>query len=65
MDGLFRLGDLDLPEALRRMKTETHRFIRHQYNWFRLTDERITWFDIENDVTEEASRLVAGFLQKD
>ncbi len=32
-----------LPEAVRRTKTSTHRFIRQQYTWFRLNDERIQW----------------------
>ena len=39
-------GELTLEEATQQIKTETHRLVRRQYNWFRLTDERIRWFDI-------------------
>lgn len=43
--GQFLLGELTLEEAVRRIKTATHRLIRHQYAWFRPSDERIHWFD--------------------
>jgi tRNA dimethylallyltransferase len=55
-------GQMELAEAVKQMKTETHRFIRHQYNWFRLTDERIKWFDIETDFFEGVGRLLSDFL---
>ena len=38
-------GDLPLDEAVQRIKYRTHRYARQQYNWFRLTDERIRWLD--------------------
>ena len=38
-------GKMTLEEAVYKMKTGTHRFIRHQYAWFRLKDERIRWFE--------------------
>lgn len=63
--GQYLRGELVLEEAVSQMKTETHRFIRHQYNWFRLTDERIKWFDIGTDFGEEAGRLVADFLREE
>ncbi len=28
------------------MKYETNRLARHQYAWFRLSDNRIHWFDL-------------------
>jgi len=46
--GQYLGRDLTLDEAVYKIKTGTHRFIRHQYAWFRLKDERIKWFDIEN-----------------
>ena len=46
-------GKADLESAVRKIKTETHRFVRHQYNWFRLSDERIRWFDIRDDDMEK------------
>ncbi len=39
-------GDVTLEEAVRRIKMDNHRFIRHQYAWFRSADARIHWFDI-------------------
>ncbi|OGO41289.1 MAG: tRNA (adenosine(37)-N6)-dimethylallyltransferase MiaA [Chloroflexi bacterium RBG_16_58_8] len=40
-------GELSREDAVNKIKTGTHRFIRHQYAWFRLNDARIHWFDIE------------------
>jgi tRNA dimethylallyltransferase len=37
-------GETSLSSAVERIKMETHRFARHQYAWFRLSDPRITWF---------------------
>ncbi len=45
-------GEASLAAAVDNIKTETHRFIRHQYNWFRLDDEGIRWYDIGNPDTE-------------
>ena len=36
-------GELPLEEAVQRIKYRTHRYVRQQYNWFRLTDKRIRW----------------------
>ena len=36
-------GELPLDEAVQRIKYRTHRYARQQYNWFRLSDERIRW----------------------
>ena len=60
--GRYLLGEFDLAKAIEQIKVETHRLVRHQYNWFRLKDERIHWFDIKNDVVAEASRLVEELL---
>jgi tRNA dimethylallyltransferase len=56
-------GEMTLVDAVRKIKTETHRFIRHQYAWFKLTDEKIHWFDARRpDFIEEMERELAGFL---
>jgi tRNA dimethylallyltransferase len=55
-------GELTLEAAIQKMKTETHRFIRHQYAWFRLTDDKIHWFDIERQGNAEIEKELAGFL---
>jgi tRNA dimethylallyltransferase len=60
--GAFLRGETDLPTATQQIKFDTHRFARHQYNWFRLSDERIHWLDAEDARTGEAARdLVSGF----
>jgi len=41
----FLRGEMTLPQAIDKIKYETHRLARHQYAWFRLSDSRIHWFD--------------------
>ena len=41
----FLQGEMTLPQAIDKIKYETHRLARHQYAWFRLSDSRIHWFD--------------------
>ncbi len=53
-------GEINLAEAVRQIKTGTHRFARHQYAWFRLADRRIVWFDIMNDPGPEILQLTAN-----
>jgi len=43
--GQFLRGEMTLPQAIDKIKYETHRLARHQYAWFRLGDSRIHWFD--------------------
>ena len=43
--GQFLRGEMTLPQAIDKIKYETHRLARHQYAWFRLSDDRIHWFD--------------------
>lgn len=62
--GLFLNGKLTLAEAIQQIKFETHRFIRHQYNWFRLKDSRINWFDIQSNLDSEITQLLAKFMQE-
>ncbi|HID54202.1 MAG TPA: tRNA (adenosine(37)-N6)-dimethylallyltransferase MiaA, partial [Anaerolineae bacterium] len=47
-------GELTLAEAVERIKFETHRFVRHQANWFQRQDAAITWFDMEELGVESA-----------
>jgi len=60
--GLFLQGRMDLPAAVQQIKYNTHRFVRHQYNWFRLQDERIHWFDVSSDNRKSIMDLVRQFL---
>ncbi len=44
--GMYLRGQVSLKEAIQLIKRHTRRFVRHQYNWFRLDDEGIRWFDV-------------------
>jgi len=59
--GMFLKGELTLAVAIQQIKFETHRFVRHQYNWFRLKDDRIKWFDIQSKPDSEIIALIAKF----
>ncbi len=59
---MFLRGELTLPAAIQQIKFETHRFVRHQYNWFQLKDDRIHWSDIQNEPGLEITELVAKFV---
>jgi tRNA dimethylallyltransferase len=61
--GMHVRGEVDLPTAIRKIKSETHRFVRQQYKWFRLDDETIHWFDMRDEPSEEVKALIAGFLK--
>jgi tRNA dimethylallyltransferase len=61
--GQFLKGELGLEVAKQQIKTETHRFVRHQYAWFRLKDRRIRWFDIEHQGGAEIERALAKFIR--
>jgi len=67
--GQFLRGEMTLPQAIDKIKYETHRLARHQYAWFRLSDNRIHWFDT-SEAEAEASivalnrvkGLIEGFI---
>jgi tRNA dimethylallyltransferase len=63
--GQYLNGEISLEEARRKIKTETHRFIRHQYAWFRLSDERIKWFDIAKQGDTEIEKAITEYLESD
>ncbi|MBN1177439.1 MAG: tRNA (adenosine(37)-N6)-dimethylallyltransferase MiaA [Dehalococcoidales bacterium] len=63
--GQYLNGELTLDAAVNKIKTETHRFIRHQYAWFRLADEKIHWFDVENRSDEDMAKELEGFLKSE
>ena len=55
-------GETTLQNAARSIKWNTHRFIRHQYTWFRPSDRRIQWLRAGPHVLEEARALVSNAL---
>ena len=62
--GQFIKDELTLEAAVKKIKTETHRFIRHQYAWFRLTDEKIHWFDTLRTRYSDIERTLREFLSE-
>jgi tRNA dimethylallyltransferase len=61
--GQYLAGKIGLDEAIHLTKKETRRFIRQQYNWFRLDDPAIHWFDVKGDFYYDALfELVDKFL---
>jgi tRNA dimethylallyltransferase len=60
--GMYLRGQVSLEEAIQLIKRHTRRFVRHQYNWFRLDDESIRWFDVIGDPYGEIRKLVVSFL---
>ena len=62
--GMFLRNALALDTAIQQMKFETHRFARHQYNWFRLKDGRIKWLNIQSKAGSEITRLLSQFMRR-
>jgi tRNA dimethylallyltransferase len=44
--GAYVRGEISLDDAVKLLKSNTRKFIRHQANWFRPSDPRIHWFDL-------------------
>jgi tRNA dimethylallyltransferase len=61
--GDFLAGGTTLESAVQQIKNETHRFVRRQYNWFRLSDPKIVWFDVAaEDVEQRVLAEAMAFL---
>ncbi len=65
----FLRGEMTLPEAVDKIKHETHRLARHQYAWFRLSDNRIRWFGMtgrkpraSSAAMDEIKAMIEGFI---
>ena len=61
--GMFLRGELTLAAAIQQIKFETHRLVRHQYAWFKLNDDRIRWFGMQNKVDSDITALLAEFTR--
>ena len=55
-------GEISLDESVALIKRHTRRFVRQQYNWFRLSDKSITWFDLTATPERELFAAVESFL---
>lgn len=60
--GCYLRGEISLEEAVRLIKRDTRRFVRQQYNWFRLDDEKIHWFQMLDDPYERIKGVILQFL---
>lgn len=49
--------DLPLPVAMEKIKTETHRYVRHQYTWFRKIPN-IVWFPLDETATKTITERI-------
>ncbi len=65
----FLRNEITLPEAIDRIKYETHRLARHQYAWFRPGDSRIHWFNTSETkaggsltTLNKVKGLIEGFI---
>lgn len=54
-------GQMPLGEAVAQIKTETHRFVRHQYTSFRKMPA-IHWFDLDQQPADTIYALITTFL---
>ncbi len=57
-------GEMNLNEAIERIKFETHRFARHQANWFSMDDPTITWFEMKDGVETAVLQHVTRWLKE-
>jgi len=62
--GMMLREEISREEAVRQIKTDNHRFIRHQYAWFKLQDRRRHWFDVAHDISAEVMTLIGNFLDE-
>jgi len=60
--GQYLMGKITLEEAIFKIKTGTHRFIRHQYAWFRLEDKRMRWWEAGETKEEEVETTIKEIL---
>lgn len=58
-------GQATLEDVAAEIRRATRRFIRHQYNWFRLNDPAIHWFAVTEQTADEATTFVEGWLSFD
>jgi tRNA dimethylallyltransferase len=55
-------GELDLDEAVRRIKTAHHLLARRQHTWFKPEDPRIRWLPADDRAFQQAETEVERFI---
>jgi tRNA dimethylallyltransferase len=61
--GDYLTGKATLPEAIQRIKWDTHAFVRHQGNWFRRVKDAHRFDVTHQPATTEALAVVQNFLR--
>lgn len=54
----FIQGSMNFEECFNRIKQRSHEFVRRQANWFKESDERITWFDVTVDQKDAMTKFI-------
>ncbi|NQW18476.1 MAG: tRNA (adenosine(37)-N6)-dimethylallyltransferase MiaA [Chloroflexi bacterium] len=57
-------GDISLDEAIALTRKSTRRLVRHQYGWFKLSDKRIKWHDVEDKQASDISETVGNWISR-
>jgi tRNA dimethylallyltransferase len=57
-------GNNSLEDAASKIKHDTRGFVRKQYNWFRLTDTSITWYDMEVASPQMIATQVQSWIER-
>ncbi len=55
--GMFLRGEISLSAARDLIVRNTRRLVRRQYQWFRLNDPTIHWFDLDDEGAADAARV--------
>ena len=56
------MGGTNLEESISVIKKKTRNLVRHQYNWFKLSDPEIKWFDMSSHSLDEIiNQIVKDF----
>jgi tRNA dimethylallyltransferase len=61
--GQYLRGETALPEAIALIKKATRRFVQQQYNWFRLSDPAIRWFDPGKSSVDDALGYLSALIK--
>lgn len=61
--GQFLRREVSLDDAVALIKKETRRFVRQQYNWFRLDDEGIGWLELDGQMTEAQVQQIIELIR--
>jgi len=60
----YLVGEIPLDEAVRLIKSKSHKYVRQQANWFQKDDPEIRWFSAETDPTETIINEILPLLSQ-